>query len=69
MSGGSNYGSVAMKLGAMSKISFLLSLCALGYRGVVVGPKPPACWTPAFVNAMRERFGVRLADDPAADLA
>lgn len=52
-----------------TSLAFLLSLCALGYRGVVVGPKPPACWTPAFVNAMRERFGVRLADDPAADLA
>ena len=52
-----------------TSLAFLLSLCALGYRGVVAGPKPPACWTHAFIDALRERFGVRLASDPETDLA
>ena len=47
----------------------LLTLIALGYRKIVVGPNPPACWTPAFIDVLRERYGVRLASDPETDLS
>ena len=52
-----------------TSIAFLLTLCALGYRDVVVGPFTPECWTPAFVEMLGERFGVRITSDPEADLA
>lgn len=49
-------------------VAFLLSLCALGYRNIVVGPNLPACWTPAFVDALRERFNVQVADPDALEV-
>ena len=52
-----------------TSLAFLLTLCALGYRDVVVGPFTPECWTPAFVDMLGERFGVRITSDPEADLA
>ena len=52
-----------------TSVAFLLTLCALGYRDVVVGPFTPECWTPTFVEKLGERFGVRLTSDPESDLA
>lgn len=52
-----------------TSVAYLLTLCALGYRDVVVGPFKPECWTPSFVEKLGERFGVRLTSDPEADLA
>ncbi|MBR0225339.1 MAG: hypothetical protein IJL92_04705 [Thermoguttaceae bacterium] len=52
-----------------TSVAYLLTLIALGYRKIVVGPNPPACWTPAFIDVLRERYGVRLASDPETDLS
>ncbi len=52
-----------------TSLAFLLTLCALGYRDVVVGPFTPECWTPSFVEALGERYGVRITSDPETDLA
>lgn len=58
-----------VSLWSEASLAFALSLVALGYRDVVVGPNPPECWTPAFIEFLRERFGIRLATEPEVDLA
>jgi len=47
----------------------LATLLALGVRGIHLGPTLPAYLTPALVDTLVDRFGLRLIGDPKADLA
>jgi hydroxylamine reductase len=50
-------------------VAVLLTLLALGIRNISLGPTLPAFLTPAAVNILVERFGLRTIGDPATDLA
>ncbi|MBQ5790075.1 MAG: hypothetical protein IIW01_07275, partial [Thermoguttaceae bacterium] len=51
-----------------STAAFLAAL-GLGYRRVFVGPTAPDAWKPETVALLAERFGVRVVDEPTADVA
>ena len=51
-----------------STAAFLAAL-GLGYRRVFVGPTAPAAWNSETVALFAERFGVRVVDEPTADVA
>ena len=46
----------------------VLAACSLGYE-VFVGPYRPNVWTEQVANVLREKLGVKLVDDPQADLS
>ena len=48
-------------------VSLVFALASKGYP-VVVGPKAPQCWNGQIVEALKDRFGVKLAGDPTTDL-
>ncbi|MBR4834849.1 MAG: hypothetical protein IKU86_11045 [Thermoguttaceae bacterium] len=46
-----------------------LAAVGLGYRRVFVGPSSTAAWSPELAALFAERLGVRVVDEPAADVA
>lgn len=50
-------------------VAVLLSLLALGIRGINLGPSLPAYLTPGLVDVLVDRFGLRTTGDPKTDLA
>ncbi|MGE5507940.1 MAG: hydroxylamine reductase [Chitinophagales bacterium] len=50
-------------------VAILMSLFALGLKGMYLGPTPPAWLTPAVVGVLQEQFDLQLTGEPAADLA
>ncbi|WP_035869368.1 hydroxylamine reductase [Kitasatospora cheerisanensis] len=50
-------------------VAVLLALLALGIRTIHLGPTLPGFLTPNLVDALVQRFDLRLIGDPAADLA
>ena len=53
-------------------VAVLLTLLALGVKGIRIGPAAPAFLSPGVLSALREQFDLRLIDpaaDPAAELA
>ncbi|MFE6286079.1 hydroxylamine reductase [Streptomyces sp. NPDC057877] len=50
-------------------VAVLLTLLALGVRGIHLGPTLPAYLTPALVEGLVERFGLRTIGDARTDLA
>ncbi|MEU8926261.1 hypothetical protein AB0D10_35925 [Kitasatospora sp. NPDC048545] len=50
-------------------VAVLLTLLALGIRDIHLGPSLPGFLTPALVDGLVERFGLRVTGDPTADLA
>lgn len=50
-------------------VAVLLTLLALGVRGIHVGPELPAFLTPALVDRLVARFGLRTIGDAEKDLA
>lgn len=50
-------------------VAVLLTLLALGFRGINLGPTLPAYLTPDLAGEFIDRFGLRTIDDPAADVA
>ena len=49
-------------------VAILLTLLALGVKGVRLGPTLPAFASPAILGALAERFGLAPVADPEADL-
>ena len=48
----------------------LLTLLALGVKGITIGPNPPAFITPNVFKILQEKFDLRLpGKSAAADLA
>lgn len=50
-------------------VAVLLTLLALGVRNIHIGPSLPAFLTPALVETLVERFGLRMIGVPEKDLA
>ncbi|MFJ9453750.1 hydroxylamine reductase [Kitasatospora sp. NPDC101447] len=50
-------------------VAVLLTLLALGIRDIHLGPSLPGFLTPALVDGLVERFGLRVTGDAGADLA
>ncbi|MFD8478619.1 hydroxylamine reductase [Kitasatospora sp. NPDC059673] len=50
-------------------VAVLLALLALGIRNIHLGPTLPGFLTPNLIDALVQRFDLRLVGDPAADLA
>ncbi|GGY97378.1 hydroxylamine reductase [Streptomyces poonensis] len=50
-------------------VAVLLSLLALGIRGIHLGPSLPAYLTPGLVAVLVDRFGLRTIGDPKTDIA
>ena len=51
-------------------VAVLLTLLALGVRGITIGPNPPAFITPNVFKVLQDKFDLRLTgEDPKADLA
>ena len=51
-------------------VAVLLTLLALGVKGITIGPNPPGFVTPAVFQILQDRFDLRLAgSDARADLA
>ncbi|PJN29363.1 hydroxylamine reductase [Kitasatospora sp. CB02891] len=50
-------------------VAVLLALLALGIRNIHLGPTLPGFLTPDLVDALVQRFDLRVIGDPAADLA
>lgn len=50
-------------------VAILMSLFALGLKGIYLGPTAPAWLTPAVVEVLQQQFDLRLTGEPAADLA
>jgi len=51
-------------------VAVLLTLLALGVKGIAIGPKPPAFVSPNVFAVLQEKFDLRLTgDDAKADLA
>ena len=48
-------------------VACFLAMCASGYRDVAVGPYRPTVWNDEIVALLREKLGVRLVGDPAAE--
>jgi len=49
-------------------VAVLLSLLALGVKGIRIGPKPPAFLSPNVMGILQEQFDLKLIGEPAADL-
>ena len=50
-------------------VAVLLTLLALGVKGISIGPKPPAFITPGVFKVLQEKFDLRLTgEDAKADL-
>lgn len=51
-------------------VAVLLTLLAMGVKGVSIGPKPPAFITPNVFKVLQDKFDLRLTgDDAKADMA
>ena len=51
-------------------VAVLLSLLALGVKGISIGPNPPGFVTPNVFNVLQEQFDLRLTgEDAEKDLA
>ncbi|MCN9243068.1 hydroxylamine reductase [Streptomyces sp. RY43-2] len=50
-------------------VAVLLSLLALGFRNIHLGPSLPVYLTPGLVAALVDTFGLRTIGDPAIDVA
>ncbi|GAQ51802.1 hypothetical protein J8M50_25475 [Streptomyces acidiscabies] len=50
-------------------MAVLLSLLALGIRGIHLGPSLPVYLTPGLVDVLVDRFGMRTTGDPKTDIA
>jgi hydroxylamine reductase len=51
-------------------VAVLLTLLALGVKGITIGPKPPAFVSPNVFKILQDKFDLRLTgDDAKADLA
>ncbi len=51
-------------------VAVLLTLLALGVKGITIGPRPPQFITPNVFKILQEKFDLRLTGaDPKADLA
>ena len=50
-------------------VAVLLTLLALGVKGITIGPKPPAFITPNVFKVLQEQFDLKLTGDAKADLA
>jgi hydroxylamine reductase len=50
-------------------VAILLTLLSLGMKNIRLGPTLPAFVTPAVLNVLVEKFGLRPVTKPAADLA
>ena len=51
-------------------VAVLLTLLALGIKGITIGPKPPAFISPNVFKILQEKFDLRLSgEDAKADLA
>lgn len=50
-------------------VAILMSLFALGIKGIYLGPTIPAWLTPNVVAALQKEFDLRLTGEPASDLA
>jgi hydroxylamine reductase len=51
-------------------VAVLLTLLALGVKGITIGPKPPGFVTPNVFKVLQEKFDLRLTgEDAKADLA
>jgi len=51
-------------------VAVLLTLLALGVKGITIGPKPPAFFSPGVFKVLQERFDLRLTGkDAKEDLA
>ncbi|NQU26621.1 MAG: hydroxylamine reductase [Candidatus Nealsonbacteria bacterium] len=51
-------------------VAVLLTLLALGVKGITIGPKPPAFISPNVFKVLQEKFDLRLTgEDAKADLA
>lgn len=57
-----------VSLWSEASVALTFALVAQGYRDITVGPNPPECWTPEFIEELRTRFGIKIADEPEADL-
>jgi len=57
-----------MSLWGEISLATTLALCARGYRDVYVGPRTPSYWTPEIQRLLNEKFGLKLAVDPVADV-
>ncbi|MCA9202723.1 MAG: hypothetical protein KDA59_06750, partial [Planctomycetales bacterium] len=50
-------------------VAVLLTLLALGVKGIKIGPAPPAFLTPNVVKILQDRFDLQLISDrPLVDL-
>lgn len=49
-------------------VAVLLTLLALGVKGIRVGPQPPAFVSPNVMKVLQEQFDLRLIGEPEADL-
>ena len=50
-------------------VAILLTLLSLGVKNIRLGPTLPAFVTPAVLNVLVEKFGLKAVTKPAADLA
>jgi hydroxylamine reductase len=51
-------------------VAVLLSLLALGVKGITIGPNPPGFVTPNVFEVLQDQFDLRLTgEDAKADLA
>jgi hydroxylamine reductase len=49
-------------------VAVLLSLLALGVKGIRIGPNPPAFVSPNVLKVLQEQFDLKLIGDPESDL-
>lgn len=49
-------------------VAILMSLFALGVKGIYLGPKPPAWITPNVLRTLQDAFDLRLTTTPTEDL-
>ncbi len=57
-----------MSLWGEISLATTFALCARGYRDVYVAPRTPGYWTPEIQRFFDERFGLKVATDPASDV-
>jgi hydroxylamine reductase len=50
-------------------VAILMSLFALGIKGIYLGPSVPAWLTPGVISVLQKEFDLRLTGEPTADLA
>ena len=54
---------------AIQAVAVLLTLLALGVKGITIGPNPPAFVTPNVFGILQQKFDLRLmGTDARADL-